>query len=69
MRLLGVSLGSIIYYLVLQIVIWRKFDPDLLKLLSAVVVAVFLAVPTWKSRYSARVLRFLVRIGVKGGMN
>ena len=26
-------------------------DTDLLKLLSAAVVAVFLAIPTWKSRY------------------
>ncbi len=50
-RLLGVALGSIIYYLVLQIVIWLGIDTDLLKLLSAAVVAVFLAIPTWKSRY------------------
>ena len=49
-RLLGVALGSIIYYLVLQVVIWMGIDTDLLKLLSAAVVAVFLAVPTWKTR-------------------
>lgn len=53
-RLLGVTLGSIIYYLVLQIVIWMGIDTDLLKLLSAVVVAVFLAIPTWKSRYFSK---------------
>lgn len=40
--LLGVSLGSIIYYLVLQVVIWLGVDTDLLKLLSALIVAVFL---------------------------
>ena len=51
LKLLGVALGSIIYYLVLQIVIWMGIDTDLLKLLSAAVVAVFLAIPTWKSRY------------------
>lgn len=50
-RLVGVALGSIIYYLVLQVVIWRGIDTDLLKLLSAAVVAVFLAIPTWKERY------------------
>ncbi len=50
-RLLGVALGSIIYYLVLQVVIWMGIDTDLLKLLSAVVVAVFLAIPTWRGRY------------------
>ena len=51
LKLLGVALGSIIYYLVLQVVIWMGIDTDLLKLLSAGVVAVFLAIPTWKSRY------------------
>lgn len=54
-RLLGVTLGSIIYYLVLQVVIWMGIDTDLLKLLSAAVVAVFLAVPTWKTRYFSKV--------------
>lgn len=53
-RLLGVAFGSIIYYLVLQIVIWMGIDTDLLKLLSAAVVAVFLAIPTWKSRYFSK---------------
>ena len=50
-KLLAVALGSIIYYLILQVVIWLGIDTDLLKLLSAGVVAVFLAIPTWKSRY------------------
>ncbi len=53
-RLLAVAFGSIIYYFVLQIVIWLGVDTDLLKLLSAAVVAVFLAIPTWKSRYFSR---------------
>lgn len=54
LRLLAVAFGSIIYYFVLQIVIWMGIDTDLLKLLSAVVVAVFLAIPTWKSRYFSK---------------
>ena len=45
-RLLGVTLGSIIYYLVVQVVIWMGIDTDMLKFLSAAVVAVFLAIPT-----------------------
>lgn len=57
LRLLGVALGSIIYYLVLQVVIWRGIDPDLLKLLSALVVAVFLAIPVWRSRYFSKPLK------------
>lgn len=56
-RLLGVSLGSILYYLVLQVVIWRGIDTDLLKLLSALVVAVFLAIPVWKSRYFSKPIK------------
>ena len=54
-RLLGVAAGSIIYYLVLQVVIWRGIDTDLLKILSAAVVAIFLAIPYWKSRYFTKV--------------
>ena len=50
-RLLGVALGSIIYYLVLQVVIWMGIDTDLLKMLSALVVAFFLAFPYWKGKY------------------
>ena len=53
-RLLGVALGSIVYYFVLQIVIWLGIDTDLLKLLSAAVVSVFLAIPYWQSKYFSR---------------
>ncbi|MCD8369591.1 MAG: ABC transporter permease, partial [Clostridiales bacterium] len=41
--LLAVALGSIIYYLVLQLIIWMGIDTDLLQLLQALVVAIFLA--------------------------
>lgn len=51
LRLLGVAFGSILYYLVLQTVIWLGVDTDLLKLLSALVVAAFLAAPYWKGKY------------------
>ena len=54
LRLVGVALGSILYYLVLQTVIWMGIDTDLLKMLSALVVAVFLAVPYWKSKYFSK---------------
>ena len=52
--LLAVALGSILYYLVLQAVIWLGIDTDLLKLLSALVVAVFLAIPYWKGHYFSK---------------
>lgn len=50
-KLIGVALGAILYYIVLQVVIWLGVDTDLLKLLSALVVAVFLATPYWKGKY------------------
>lgn len=59
LQLLAVAIGAVIYYAVLQVVIWVGFDTDLLKLLSALVVAVFLAVPYWKSK--------LLAAGIKGG--
>ena len=49
-KLIGVALGSILYYLVLQVVIWLGIDTDLLKLLSALVVAFFLGIPYWKKK-------------------
>ena len=54
LRLLAVGLGAILYYLVYQTVIWMGLDTDLLKMLSALVVAVFLAVPHLKSKYFSR---------------
>ena len=53
-RLLGVILGGVIYYIVYQSVIFLGLDTDYLKMLSALVVAVFLAVPYWKKRYFSK---------------
>ena len=41
----GMVLGAVIYYIVYQVIIFAGFDTDLLKMFSAVVVAVFLGVP------------------------
>lgn len=49
-KLIGVALGSIVYYIVLQVVIWLGADPDYLKMFSALVVAFFLAIPHWKKK-------------------
>ena len=51
LKLLSVSLGAIIYYIVIQAVIsLLKIDSNYLKLISALIVAFFLAVPYWKSQ-------------------
>lgn len=49
LRLLSVVFGGIIYYIVMQFVISLGLNTDDLKLLTALVVAVFLGVPYWKS--------------------
>ena len=48
-RLAFVVLGSVIYYVVYVFVLWLKFPPDDMKLLTAVVVAIFLAVPNLRA--------------------
>ena len=52
LRLLSVAFGSIIYYVVIQVLLWtRLIDSNDLKLLSAIVVALFLALPDWKGKF------------------
>lgn len=50
-RLLGVVIGGVVYFFVYQTVIFLGLDADLLKMLSALVVAIFLALPYWKKKY------------------
>lgn len=65
LKLLSVSLGAVIYYIVLQIVIWMGFDTDLLKLLSAIVVALFLAFPYIKKEYLPVVFSIKKRMAIR----
>ena len=51
LKLLAVSLGAIIYYIVIQVVLWMGLNTNDLKLLTALVVAIFLATPYWKAKY------------------
>ncbi len=53
LKLLAAVFGAIIYYIVIQFVLRLGLSTDDLKLLTAVVVAVFLAVPYWKSTHFA----------------
>ena len=54
LKLVGVALGAVIYYIVIQIVLWLGLNTNLLKLLSALIVAVFLGIPYWKAAVAAR---------------
>lgn len=45
------AFGAVIYYAVIQIVLTAGLDTNDLKLITAAVVAVFLAIPYWKGKY------------------
>jgi len=49
--LIGVVGGGIVYYIVYNLVMLLGLDTDLLKMLSAIIVAIFLAVPYVKATY------------------
>ena len=54
LKLLSVVLGAIIYYVVYQIVIGLGKSGDDMKLITSLIVAVFLAIPYWKGKYFAK---------------
>ena len=62
--LLAVAFGAIIYYLVIQVVIWMGLNTNDLKMLTALVVAMFLAFPHWKGKLAARKA---AKAAMKGG--
>ncbi len=65
LKLLAVSIGAIIYYIVIQAVISLSgINSNYMKLISAVIVAVFLTVPYWKGRYFSK-----KRVKTGGGAN
>lgn len=65
LKLLSVAIGGVIYYVVLQVVIQLGFDADLLKLLSAIVVALFLAIPYWKKKFFEKPAKVKVQKGAQ----
>jgi putative ABC transport system permease protein len=48
LKLLSVSIGAILYYLVIQVVLWLGLNTNDLKLLTALIVGIFLAIPFWR---------------------
>ena len=55
LKLLAVALGAIIYYVVIQAVVSLSgINTNYLKLISAVLVALFLSVPYWKGKYFSK---------------
>lgn len=54
LRLLATIIGGIIYYVVITFVISLGLSTDDMKLLSAIVVALFLGIPYWKNKIAAK---------------
>ena len=54
LKLLSVVLGSIIYFVVYQVVIALGMSGDDMKLITALIVAVFLTIPYWKAQYFSK---------------
>lgn len=52
LTLLSCVLGAVIYYVVIQFVLKLGLSTDDLKLLTAIVVTLFLAIPYWKAKYN-----------------
>ncbi len=57
LRLLGAGLGGVVYYIVIQTVVNVGFNTNDMKILTALVVALFLGVPYWKSKISQKKVR------------
>lgn len=57
LKLFFAAMGAVIYYLVITFVLWVGLSSQNLKLFSAIVVAVFLAVPYLKSKYSTSFMK------------
>lgn len=52
--LTAVFIGAILYYVAYALVLWLKMPSDYMKLFSAIVVTIFLAVPYMKERYAVK---------------
>ena len=50
LKLFAVAIGSILYYLVCQVVIWLGLNTNDMKLITALIVAIFLTIPNWKGK-------------------
>lgn len=49
-RMIFVIFGGVLYYIAMTVILWLKMDPNDLKLFTAIIVAIFLAVPYLKNQ-------------------
>ncbi len=54
LKLLSVSIGAVVYYIVIQVVLKLGLNTNDLKLITALIVAVFLSAPHWKAKWAQK---------------
>ena len=57
LRMTGVIIGAVLYFVVIAVVLWLGLETTDMKLISALIVAAFLAVPYLKAQYDAGHIR------------
>lgn len=66
LQLLGVVLGGVIYYIIVQFILWFPIDPNFLKLIQAIVIALFLAFPYIKGKLFTKPFKLSERVKKEG---
>ena len=59
LRLFAVVCGGVLYYIIFQSVVFLGVDTNLLKMLAAIIVAIFLGVPYIRKHYWGRIKRII----------
>ena len=68
-RLLGVAIGGLIYYIVFQTVVFIGVDTNLLKMLAAIIVIIFLGVPYIRRKYGDKIKKHFINRKIAKGEN
>lgn len=68
-RLLGVAIGGLIYYIVFQTVVFIGVDTNLLKMLAAIIVIIFLGVPYMRRKYGDKIKKHFINRKIAKGEN
>ena len=59
--MLSVVAGGVVYYLVVVVALWMRLNSNYLKLVTAIIVALFLAVPYLREQQKASFSRLKVK--------
>ena len=57
LKLLAVTIGGVVYYIVITLVLRLGLNANDLKLFTAIVVALFLGIPYWKNKIAAKTVK------------